>query len=193
MASKSQRQEGSDGLLPALDVAIEVLNLAKEISAITPAKAAFGSVSVLLAMIRVRPIHSAGLSFLFTFIQDSIANKQDYVDLGLICADICTVLDRGLEGRQLNELSKSILGAIEQLTVWVEPLVCGLSSRLTKVSIAEPRLRCRRKSSSRTNGTRSLEYSTRRATRIRLRLGGRTSTGSFTSSTYVRRAIFGDR
>ena len=55
MASKSQRQGGSDSLLSALDVAIEALNLAKEISGITPAKAAFGSVSVLLAMIRVRP------------------------------------------------------------------------------------------------------------------------------------------
>ena len=49
-----------------------------------------------------------------------MANKQDYVDLGLICADICTVLDRGFEGRRLNELSKAVLGAIELLIVWVE-------------------------------------------------------------------------
>jgi len=37
-----------------LNVAIEAVNLAKEVSSITPAKAVFGSVSVLLAMIRVR-------------------------------------------------------------------------------------------------------------------------------------------
>ena len=49
MASGSQRQEGSNSILPALNVAIEALNTAKEISAITPAKAAFGSVSALLA------------------------------------------------------------------------------------------------------------------------------------------------
>jgi hypothetical protein len=45
-----------------------------------------------------------------------MANKQDYVDLGLSCADVCKALDRGLEGRQLDELNKSVLGAIEQLT-----------------------------------------------------------------------------
>ena len=37
-----------------LNAAVEVLNLAKEVSSVTPAKAVFGSVSVLLTMIRVR-------------------------------------------------------------------------------------------------------------------------------------------
>ena len=46
-----------------------------------------------------------------------MANEQDYVNLGLVCSDICTVLARGLEGRRLDELSKSVLGAIELLTV----------------------------------------------------------------------------
>jgi hypothetical protein len=117
MASNSQRQEGSDRILSALNVAIEALNLAKEIAAITPAIAAFGSVSALLAMIRVRSARSAEFYFLFTFVQDSMANEQDYVDLGLTCANVCTVLDRSLEGRRLDELSKSGLGAIELLTV----------------------------------------------------------------------------
>jgi len=54
MDAKSQRPEGRDGVLSVLNVAIEVLNLVKEVSDITPAKAAFGSVSVLLTMIRVR-------------------------------------------------------------------------------------------------------------------------------------------
>ena len=54
MDTKSQRPKGRDSALPSLNLAIEAINLAKEISSITPAKAVFGSVSVLLTMIRVR-------------------------------------------------------------------------------------------------------------------------------------------
>ena len=50
-----------------------------------------------------------------------MVNKQDYVDLGLVCADVCKALDRGLKGRRLDELSPSVLEAIEELTAWVEP------------------------------------------------------------------------
>ena len=53
MATKSQKSKTRDGLLSSLDVAIDVLNLAKEISNATPAKAVFGSVGTLLAMIKV--------------------------------------------------------------------------------------------------------------------------------------------
>lgn len=45
-----------------------------------------------------------------------MANKQDYVDLGLSCASVCKALDRGLDGGRLGELSQPVLGAIEQLT-----------------------------------------------------------------------------
>ena len=50
----SQRQKRRDDALSLLNVAIETMNLAKEISSITPAKAVFGTVSILLTMIRVR-------------------------------------------------------------------------------------------------------------------------------------------
>ena len=53
MEAKSQRPKGRDGTISALNVAIETLNLAKEVSSITPAKAVFGSVSVILTMIKV--------------------------------------------------------------------------------------------------------------------------------------------
>ena len=43
-----------DDVLSTLNVAIEAMNLAKEVSSVTPAKAVFGSVSALLTMIRVR-------------------------------------------------------------------------------------------------------------------------------------------
>ena len=54
MDPDAQRQERRDGALSLLNVAIEAMNLAKEVSSVTPAKAVFGSVSVLLTMIRVR-------------------------------------------------------------------------------------------------------------------------------------------
>ena len=46
-----------------------------------------------------------------------MVNKRDYVDLGLSCGDICQTLNRGLNGRRLHELSQSVLGAIEKLTM----------------------------------------------------------------------------
>jgi hypothetical protein len=42
-----------DNAVSALNVTIEGLNLAKEVSSVTPAKAVFGSVSALLTMIKV--------------------------------------------------------------------------------------------------------------------------------------------
>ena len=43
-------------------------------------------------------------------------NELDYIELGLSCADICTALDRGLNGRRVDELSQSVFMAIQQLT-----------------------------------------------------------------------------
>jgi len=54
MAATSQRPKGRDGTLSSLNAAIEAMNLAKEVSGIAPAKAVFGSVSILLTMVRVR-------------------------------------------------------------------------------------------------------------------------------------------
>ena len=53
MDADAKRQERRDIALSSLNVAIETLNLAKEVSSITPAKAVFGSVSVILTMIKV--------------------------------------------------------------------------------------------------------------------------------------------
>jgi len=53
MTDSSQRQKGRENALSSLNVAIDGLNLAKELSSITPATAVFGSVSILLTMIRV--------------------------------------------------------------------------------------------------------------------------------------------
>ena len=56
MNAKSQRSKRQDVALSTLNAAIEAMNLAKEVSSVTPAKAIFGSVSVILAMIRVGPL-----------------------------------------------------------------------------------------------------------------------------------------
>jgi hypothetical protein len=51
MDTKSQRRR--DGTLSLLNAAIKAMDLAKEVSSPTPAKAVFGSVSIILTMIRV--------------------------------------------------------------------------------------------------------------------------------------------
>ena len=46
-------------------------------------------------------------------------DEVDYIELGLACADVCTALDRGLEGKLPNELDDSMYEAINQLTTSV--------------------------------------------------------------------------
>jgi len=115
MATKSQRPNGQDGALSSLSTAIDALNLAKSSASITPAKAAFDSTSVLLTTIVVG-------SFLPTLVDcwlmytGSMINEVDYVEPGLACAGVCEALDRGINGRRVNQLSQSVLTAIEKLT-----------------------------------------------------------------------------
>ena len=45
-----------------------------------------------------------------------MANRTDYVELGLACAEVCKALDRGVNGRRMDELSQPVFEAIEQLT-----------------------------------------------------------------------------
>ena len=54
MDADLQRQGRQDIALSSLNVAIEAMNFARDISGIAPAQAVFGFVSVLLTMIRVR-------------------------------------------------------------------------------------------------------------------------------------------
>ena len=116
MASKPQQSKGRDGLLSTLDVLIQALGIAKDAcSAIPPAKIAIASASVLLTMIRVR--FSLSHDKVPTHVyQDTVANKEGYVSLGVCCGEVCQALGRGLKGRELDELSESVLQAIEQLT-----------------------------------------------------------------------------
>ena len=104
MATKSLRPKARDAALSRLDVAIEVLNVAKEISGIAPIQAALGSLGGLLTVIRVRSLLlRGGRAFDFMFVQDTMASEQGYVELGLSCADICQALDRGTEAKKSDE------------------------------------------------------------------------------------------
>jgi len=64
MEAEPQRPKAREGVISGLNAAIEAMNLAKELTDITPAKAVFGTVSVILTMTRVsfpslrRPIAS---------------------------------------------------------------------------------------------------------------------------------------
>ena len=54
--------------------------------------------------------------FRSTHNQDSMANKAD-------CADVCKVLDWGMNGKKLDDLSQSVREAIVQLMGWVKTFV----------------------------------------------------------------------
>ena len=53
MKVKSQQPTEGEGLISTLNGFIDVLTIAKEIASNTPAKAAFGTVIAILAMVRV--------------------------------------------------------------------------------------------------------------------------------------------
>ena len=81
-----------------------------------------------------------------------MANRSDYVDLGLACADVCRALERGMNGKKLEDLSQSVCEAVNQLTTWVEVAIHGPENILTMLSIAEPWRRSTGRSSNRTGG-----------------------------------------
>jgi hypothetical protein len=53
---------------------------------------------------------------LIEYVQESMTNEEDCVELGLACADVCTALSRGLDGKLMKDLNDSVHGAIKQLT-----------------------------------------------------------------------------
>ena len=116
MASTSQGKRGRDDDRPTLDADIQALNHAMGTCGISPARDAFDSASALLAAIRERSLLLPTDVLRAHLMQDSTANQEDLLDLGRSCVDICKALERGLEGRQQDELSPSMVNAIEQLT-----------------------------------------------------------------------------
>jgi len=130
MDMKSERPKRQDNALSSLNVAIEATNITREVLSITPAKAVCGSVSVVLTMIGVRFLLVRLIDCGLKHIQDSMINEMDYIELGLACAEVCTILGRGMDGKKLDDLSQSVCEAIAQLTVWVELTMLGLDHLL---------------------------------------------------------------
>ena len=46
-----------------------------------------------------------------------MANDQDCVDLGLLCASVCDALKRGADGKRLGDLDELVRDAISRLEV----------------------------------------------------------------------------
>ena len=65
-----------------------------------------GYASSTFAKIYFRPIIS----------QDTAVDELDYVELGLLCADVCRTLDQRTNGKKPDELSQSVYDAISLLT-----------------------------------------------------------------------------
>ena len=123
MATTSTRPTSErDSTLSMLNAAIHELYLKKEATNVTLVKSAHGSACTLLTTVRVSflPVHSG--RFLANYSQDSTM-RTDYVELGLVCADVCRALDRGMAGRQGEQLSRPVFEAVEQLMTWVKPVM----------------------------------------------------------------------
>ena len=45
-----------------------------------------------------------------------MVNEQDYVELGMFCVEICKALESGMGKKKSRDLTKSMRGAINQLT-----------------------------------------------------------------------------
>ena len=59
-------------------------------------------------------------NFWLTLAQDTMRNKEDYIDLGLSCTKVCKVLDQGLKEIESDELSKTMADAIDRLKAWIQ-------------------------------------------------------------------------
>ena len=111
------------------------------------------------------------MGFQFTSFQDFVANEQDYTDLGLYCANICTALDRGVNGKSLDDLNLPVREAINQLTVWVESEMYDLDDLLMTRFVTELSRVSSRRLPNRMGAAASPDFFTLRMTRTRLSLG----------------------
>jgi len=122
MDANSAPQKPQARAIPPLGTAIKVANLAKLLSAMTPATAVCFCVIILLTLITVRLLFSVGLFQLHTEgNQDFMANRTDYIEFGQACLDVCRTLSELMNGKKLEDLSQAWRGAVTQLTTWVKP------------------------------------------------------------------------
>jgi len=115
-SSKPQRSDDQDNSISTLNIVIKTFDIAKDAVDIAPAKAIFGSVSFILEMIRVRSSFLQSPLVALKHVQDSRLNEEEYIKLGIACADVCIVLERGMRDKRSEDLNQSVSEAIAQLT-----------------------------------------------------------------------------
>ena len=64
-----------------------------------------------------------------------MANEGDYVALGLTCADICTAIKEGMDGKKESDLNEPIRKAIERLERWVKSEICVSHNSLSTLPV----------------------------------------------------------
>ena len=120
-----------------------------------------------------------------------MANETDYVEIGLACANVCKALERGMNGKKLEDLSEPVREAINQLTTWVKSAIYSFGGSLTLLLIVELWRRSGGTSPNRADGTQSLDFSMRGTTKKRSRPGSQTWAGSSRSSLCVQAFLLG--
>ena len=116
METESQQSREREGAISALNGFIKSFNLAEQISSNPPAKAVYSSVSVLLTTIRVSLLASRWSNTDSSqWVQDTTIDKEDYVELGLVCADVCATLKRRVGRKREDDLSRTVGEAIKLL------------------------------------------------------------------------------
>lgn len=122
MSDNFQRPKGKPEALSALNLAIDDVDLTKELARTKLARAVFGTVAFLLIMIRVSfPPFRSWTVRVYAHDQDTMINERDYIDLGLSCAHICEALERGMGTKKLRDLDKSVCDAMNKLITRVQP------------------------------------------------------------------------
>ena len=97
------------------DIIINMVNIGKQASSVTPSPAVSSTIAILFH-------HDSGtFPFLYremfqpTDSQDNMANGQDCVNLGILCANVCDALKQGTKGKKLGDLSEPVRDAVNRL------------------------------------------------------------------------------
>ena len=64
-----------------------------------------------------------------------MANEADFVALGLTCAEICTAIKEGMDGKKESDLNEPVRKAIERLERWVKSEICVSHNSLSTLSV----------------------------------------------------------
>ena len=116
MASEPQQSKRRNAVASVLDMFIQTLNDSKGSRGVPPAQAALESTCTLLTTMKMGSTSFLSGELVAHSTQRTTGKRDDFVDLGLSCADVCEALDRALDGKRSDDLSEPACKAIEKLT-----------------------------------------------------------------------------